>query len=195
MLFDVTLPNALRQSQSHAHESDHLQSLFQYPIWSFYITTLTFSIWSLDLRYLYRVIYDLSTFQQGNINRMMKLEEIKNDKALLNAIDWEMTPEEAIRLYLEWGNNWAGGNYVIRSKNDVTHYFVVNTWEQSPKIYLIRRNSEEAEELAEIDMPKDLSDRYLHSIGYTKGVYSIEGEVKAWIQKQLDIEDDFTGLA
>jgi len=67
---------------------------------------------------------------------MMKLEEIKNDKALLNAIDWEMTPEEAIRLYLEWGNNWAGGNYVIRSKNDVTHYFVVNTWEQSPKIYL-----------------------------------------------------------
>ena len=57
---------------------------------------------------------------------MMKLEEIKNDKALLNAIDWEMTPEEAIRLYLEWGNNWAGGNYVIRSKNDVTHYFVVH---------------------------------------------------------------------
>ena len=36
MLFDVTLPNALRQS--HAHESDHLQSLFQYPTWSFYIT-------------------------------------------------------------------------------------------------------------------------------------------------------------
>jgi len=120
---------------------------------------------------------------------MMKLEEIKNDKALLNAIDWEMTPEEAIRLYLEWGNNWAGGNYVIRSKNDVTHYFVVNTWEQSPKVYLIRRNSEEAEELAEIDMPKDLSDRYMHSIGYTKGVYSIEGEVKAWIQNQLDSVD------
>ena len=117
---------------------------------------------------------------------MMKLEEIKNDKALLNAIDWEMTPEEAIRLYLEWGNNWAGGNYVIRSKNDVTHYFVVNTWEQPPKVYLIRRNSEEAEELAEIDMPKDLGDRYLQSIGHTKGVYSIEGEVKAWIQKQLD---------
>ena len=126
---------------------------------------------------------------------MMKLEEIKNDKALLNAIDWEMTPEEAIRLYLEWGNNWAGGNYVIRSKNDVTHYFVVNTWEQPPKVYLIRRNSEEAEELAEIDMPKDLSDRYLHSIGHTKGVYSIEGEVKAWIQKQLDIEDNLSGLA
>jgi len=36
MLFDVTLPNTLKQS--HAHESDHLQSLFQYPTWPFHIT-------------------------------------------------------------------------------------------------------------------------------------------------------------
>ena len=127
--------------------------------------------------------------------RMMKLEEIKNHKALLNDIDWEMTPEEAVRLYLEWGNNWAGGKYVIRSKNDVTHYFVVNTWERPPKVYLIRRNSEEAEELAEIDLPPDISERYLHSIGYTKGVYSVEGEVKTWLQRQLHIEDDFAGLS
>jgi len=35
----------------------------------------------------------------------------------------------------------------------VTHYFVVYTWELPPKIYLIRRNSEDAEELAEIEMP------------------------------------------
>ena len=117
---------------------------------------------------------------------MMTLKEIKTNKPLLNAIDWEMTPEEAVRLYLEWGNNWAGGNYVIRSKDDVTHYFVVSTWERPPKIYLIRRNSEEAVELAEIDLPPDISERYLHSIGYTKGVYSVEGEVKAWIQSQLD---------
>ena len=61
---------------------------------------------------------------------MKQLNEIKSDKSLLNAIDWEMTPEEAVRLYLEWGNNWARGNYVIRSKDDVSHYFVVNTWKE-----------------------------------------------------------------
>jgi hypothetical protein len=55
-----------------------------------------------------------------------------------------MTPEEAVRLYLEWGNNWARGNYVIRSKNDETCYFAVSTWKEPPVIYLIRRNSEEA---------------------------------------------------
>lgn len=36
---------------------------------------------------------------------MMTLEDIRNDFDLLNNIDWKMTPEEAVRLYLEWGNN------------------------------------------------------------------------------------------
>lgn len=115
----------------------------------------------------------------------MRLEDIRKNNDLLNAIDWEMTPEEAVRLYLEWGNNWARGNYVIRSKDDVTHYFVVNTWKQKPIIYLIRRNSEDAEELAKIEMPQDLEDRFLDAIGHTKGVYAIEGEVKDWLKKEL----------
>ncbi|MBW1641771.1 MAG: hypothetical protein JRJ39_11740 [Deltaproteobacteria bacterium] len=116
---------------------------------------------------------------------MMQLNEIKGDRDLLNSIDWEMTPEEAVRLYLEWGNNWARGNYVIRSKNDVSHYFVVNTWGAKPIIYFIRRNSDEAVELAEITMPERLKERFLESIGHNKGVYSIEGEVREWLQKEL----------
>jgi len=115
----------------------------------------------------------------------MQLNEIKGDRDLLNSIDWEMTPEEAVRLYLEWGNNWARGNYVIRSKNDVSHYFVVNTWGAKPIIYFIRRNSDEAVELAEITMPERLKERFLESIGHNKGVYSIEGEVREWLQKEL----------
>ena len=116
---------------------------------------------------------------------MMQIHDIKKNQDLVNAIDWDMTPEEAVRLYLEWGNNWAGGNYVIRSKNDVTHYFVVNTWGNTPKVHLIRRNSEDAQELAEIDLPDGLKKRFLASAGNSKGVYSIEGEIKAWLQKQI----------
>ncbi len=116
---------------------------------------------------------------------MMKIDDICNDMNLINAIDWDMTPEEAVRLYLEWGNNWARGNYVIRSKDDVSHYFVVNTWKETPIIYFIRRNSEEAVELAEITMPDDLKSRFLTSVGHKKGVYAVEGEVRAWLQEQL----------
>jgi len=117
---------------------------------------------------------------------MMILNDIKNNRDIINSIDWDMTPEEAVRLYLEWGNNWAGGNYVIRSKEDETVYFVVNTWKESPVIYLIRRNSEDAEEIAKIDMPSDLERRFMKTNGSIKGVHSIEGEVKKWLKEQLN---------
>ncbi len=116
----------------------------------------------------------------------MQLDDIRDNEDLQNAIDWDMTPEEAVRLYLEWGNNWAGGNYVIRSKDDITHYFVVNTWDENPVIFLIRRNSEEAVELAKIDMPDDIKDRFLEENGNLKGVFAIEGNVKDWLYKQLN---------
>ena len=117
---------------------------------------------------------------------MLKLEDIRKDNKLLDAIDWDMTPEEAVRLYLEWGNNWARGNYVIRSKDDVSHYFVVNTWAKTPVIYLIRRNSEQADELAEIRMPGDLNETFLESIGHNRGVYAVEGDVRRWLKEELD---------
>jgi hypothetical protein len=116
----------------------------------------------------------------------MKLEDIRKNDDLLNAIDWEMTPEEAVRLYLEWGNNWAGGNYVIRSKDDVSHYFVVNTWAGSPVIYLVKRNSEDATELAKIDIPPRLAKRYIEKNGTLKGIYAIEGELKKWLKNELN---------
>ncbi len=118
---------------------------------------------------------------------MMNIDEIKGNTDLVNAIDWDMTPEEAVRLYLEWGNNWARGNYVIRSKDDVSHYFVVNTWKEEPVIYFIRRNSDEAVELAKIEMPKDLKRRYLHSQGRHKGVWAPDADVKAWLRKKLNV--------
>lgn len=116
----------------------------------------------------------------------MNLKEIKNNQDLLDLIDWDMTPEEAVRLYLEWGNNWTRGNYVIRSKDDVSHYFVVNTWKKEPVIYLVRRSSEKAEELAEIRMPPRLKEAYLKKNGSLKGVYALEGEVRDWLKQELD---------
>ena len=114
----------------------------------------------------------------------MKLEDIRNNLDLINDIDWEMTPEMAVTLYLEWGNNPALGNNIIRSKRDFSTYFVINTWHE-PLIYLIRRNSEDGVELAALKMPKGIETRFLESVGHNKGVYSIEGEVKNWLKDEL----------
>lgn len=118
---------------------------------------------------------------------MLKLEELKKNRNLINKIDWEMTPEDAVILYLEWGNNdCTGGKYAIRSKKDVSYYFVINTWGKIPKIFLIKRNSDYAQELAEFEMPEDLKEKFLKHMGNLKGVYSIEGDVRIWLQNELE---------
>jgi hypothetical protein len=96
-----------------------------------------------------------------------------------------MTPEEAVTLYLEWGNNPAAGRRKIISKKDVSLYFVVNTWDDPARIYLIRRNSDEAEELAEIEIPDPLRARFLDSVSHLRGVYPVTDEIRAWLESEL----------
>lgn len=111
------------------------------------------------------------------------LQDIKKDRDLVNAIDWDMTPEQAVRVYLEWGNIHARGDRtVVRSKSDHTLYFVVNCWERPFFIYLLRRNSQEAVELAKIPLPL----RFEKPVCELKGVYGLEGDLKAWLKQELD---------
>ena len=118
---------------------------------------------------------------------MLGLKELKKNRDLINEIDWEITPEQAVILCLEWGNNnCTNGRYAIRSKNDVSHYFVVNTWGKNPKIFLVKRNSDEAKELAEFEMPEDVKKKFMDHTGNLKGVYSIKGDVKIWLQNELE---------
>ena len=117
---------------------------------------------------------------------MLTLEELKKDRALLNAIDWEMTPELAVRVYLEWGNIWARGEdrrHVVRSKSDYSVYFVVNCWDKPYYIYLIKRNSEDAVEIAKFALPE----RFEKSVCLLKGIYAPEGELKEWLKEELGI--------
>jgi hypothetical protein len=116
---------------------------------------------------------------------MLTLAELKEDRDLIDDINWDMTPEEAVRLYLEWGNNWARGDgYVIRSKNDFTLYFVVNCWSKPYYVYLIRRNSEEATELAQFELPH----RFQKPVCELKGVYAIDGDLKKWLKAELGVK-------
>jgi len=113
------------------------------------------------------------------------LEELRKDKKLVNDIDWEMTPDMAVRMYLEWGNIWAHGEdrrHIVRSKSDYSVYFVVYCWDRPYYIYLIKRNSEEAVELAKIELPE----RFEKPVCLHKGVYAVEGELKDWLRKELN---------
>lgn len=50
------------------------------------------------------------------------------------SIDWNLAPEDAVTLYLEWGNNnWHAEHPPVRSKDDVATYFVVDNWCETPR--------------------------------------------------------------
>ena len=119
---------------------------------------------------------------------MMGLEDLRKSRSLIDSIDWEMTPEEAVRLYLEWGNNWSNGYRMVRTKDDETYYLVLNTWEDVPVIFFIRRDYEGAVELAEFEIPEDLKDRFQEINSFDKGVYAIEGELRDWLREELDAD-------
>lgn len=113
------------------------------------------------------------------------LEELKKDRALIDSIAWDMTPELAVRMYLEWGNIWASGDdkkHVVRSKKDYSVYFLVNCWTKPYYIYLIKISNEEAVDMAKFELPA----RFEKPVCNFKGVYAPDGELKDWLRQELN---------
>jgi hypothetical protein len=117
----------------------------------------------------------------------MNLHEIKQNWDLVNSVDWEMTPEEAIALHLEWGPLRSQAYYNSRDNDNETVYFVINTWKKQPILTLVRRRGFDSEELGNFKLPKSLETEFLQGIGKYKGVYAVEGSVRDWLKKELDV--------
>ncbi len=116
---------------------------------------------------------------------MKKLNDLKNDLNLLNLINWEILPEEAVGLHLEWGAGWAAHDYIVHGSRDTTFHFVVSTWEDPPVVFLYKRSSFDTEIIANIKLPENLRKIFLEKVGSSKGNYSIEGEIESWLKKEL----------
>lgn len=115
---------------------------------------------------------------------MAKLE----DFSLYN-IDWNLTPEQAVTMYLEWGNNdWKSEFPPVRSKEDVSTYFVIDNWQSPPSIRLVRRNSENAEDIFTMPLPEELMPDFLEHNGDLRGISAPTPKIKAWLKKQLGQE-------
>lgn len=102
-------------------------------------------------------------------------------------IDWEMSPEDAVALYLEWGNTGYGGSYEnrVKSKNDYSNYFVIYNWDEHLKACLVRRNSDGAEDLACLRIPEEVSSSFRKEYGKLKGVYKVDEQIRSWLEREL----------
>ena len=117
---------------------------------------------------------------------MMTLNDLKKDRNLINEIDWEMTPEKAVDMYLEWGAGWTRGHDFV-SGNDQSIYFVIFDWEESPMVTLIKRDMRGAEELAKIPVPADLFFEACAEDGMRPGgtVHRLNQKLKKWLSEEL----------
>lgn len=105
-------------------------------------------------------------------------------------IDWNLTPEQAVTMYLEWGNNdWTSEYPPVRSKADVSTYFVVDSWQDPPVIRLVQRNSEQATDLFTMPMPQELLDDWHQENRGLKGISAPTRQIRQWLKKQLGQED------
>lgn len=120
---------------------------------------------------------------------MTSLQELRQDRNLVNSIDWDMTHEKAVSMYLEWGNNWNHGIKMVKSKDDVALYFVVYSWEDGPVLHLVRRDSNGADELAIIEMPPEVRDSFRQEWGDHKGVYSLNKDIEKWLRQELGLTE------
>jgi hypothetical protein len=117
----------------------------------------------------------------------MNLQDIRKDYDIVNEVDWEMTPEEAIALHLEWGPLRSQSYYNSRDNDNETVYFVINTWKLPPMLTLVRRKGFDSEDLGEFRLPENLEKEFMQGIGKYKGVYAVEGKVREWLKKELDV--------
>ena len=117
----------------------------------------------------------------------MGLQELRQRRDIIDKIDWEMTPEKAVDMYLEWGAGWTRGNDFVRSGDDESYYFVIYDWETPPQVTLLRRDSKEVEELAKIPVDKELFFKSIEEGGRKAGVgvYNPTKELKKWLSEAL----------
>jgi hypothetical protein len=54
-------------------------------------------------------------------------------------------------------------------------------------VTLVRRKGFDSEDLATFSLPKYLEAEFMQGIGKYKGVYAVEGKVRDWLRKELEV--------
>ncbi len=114
---------------------------------------------------------------------MPSWEELRRDRELIRAIDWEMTPAQAFEMFqLKSAEAWRH-----RGQDD-TLYFYLSIWQGENKVFLIRRSLKHSETIAEAPVPAALIEaRLAEASGQDnpRGQLAPGEAITAWLQSQL----------
>jgi len=115
----------------------------------------------------------------------MTLDELREDRELVNSINWDMTPEEAISLHLEWGPLRDQSYYNSRDSENETVYFIISTWEEVPTLYLVKRKGFSSDYVLIMELPERFVKDFIDEVGNFNGVYAINSDIHMWLENEL----------
>lgn len=115
------------------------------------------------------------------------MSDLNTYRQWLNEVNWDMIHEDAVTMFLEWGNNnWHDAmRRPVRGSGEYSIYFVIDTWDQ-PKVVLMKMDNYGSTSLYEKRLPEDIARRYLDSIGGLRGIHELCPEVKDWLVAELE---------
>jgi hypothetical protein len=114
---------------------------------------------------------------------MLTWDQLRADRALVAAIDWEMTPALAFTVFqLKSAEAWR------HRGQDETLYFYLSTWQGENRLYLVRRSLKHSETVAEAPAPAGLiAARLAEAAGQDnpRGQLAPGEDLLAWLKDQL----------
>ena len=117
---------------------------------------------------------------------MMSWAEVKADRDLVAAIDWEMSPALAFEVFqLKSAEAWRHRGL------DQAVYFYLSTWRDENRVYLVRRSLKETETLAQAPVPPELiAARVAEAAGQDnpRGQMALGAGIEAWLKAELAAE-------
>ena len=115
---------------------------------------------------------------------MLDLETLRRRKDILERVDWELTPQEAVEMFDHRARGQAE-RFRIRDPAEKRYFFCVDNWHEAPRLVLKERSIKEARVVAEIRVPEDLLSECVGKFGNRKGLFPLTGELSRWLSELL----------
>jgi hypothetical protein len=115
---------------------------------------------------------------------MMDLAALKGRRDILERIEWDLTPQEAVEMF---DHRARGREQRLRVRNlsEKRFFFCVDNWKDTPQLVLKERSIKEAKVIAQIQAPMELLQNCVKRFGSRKGLFPLSGELGGWLRESL----------
>jgi hypothetical protein len=115
---------------------------------------------------------------------MMDLPSLKGQRDILERIEWDLTPQEAVEMF----DHRARGREQrlrVRDLSEKRLFFCVDNWKDEPRLVLKERSIKDARVIAQIQAPMEMLQDCVKRFGSRKGLFPPSEELIGWLRERL----------